>query len=153
MRSSDTYIGLVSIGIGAFIWYLAVNLPVIPAYGDVGPAFFPKITSIGLFIVGGSLIILNALKKNAAPKMEEETVDNDQIRKSNIMKAILFIGLTAIYLISWRYCSFILSTAIYFFFSSMLFGNRKLLYMGPFSIVTSLALYIVFRSGLKVPLP
>jgi len=154
MMGSDTYIGLISIGVGIFIWYLAANLPIVPVYGDVGPAFFPKIISVGFFMVGSSLIILNVLKKNIEPKKEEiADTDNNQIRKPHIAQALLFIGLTIAYLISWEYCSFIWSTAIYLFFSSMLFGNRRLLSMVLFSVVTSLALYIVFRSWLKIPLP
>lgn len=141
---SDIISGIVLIIFSIYIYYLTLNFPT--QKGTLGPASFPRILVI-LIAILSLIMILQSLKRKDA-KIQESIED-----KRGILFVILFIILFIAYSFLMNFLGFFLSSILFLFITSILLDKKNFLVKIIFSVVTSILIFYVFKTILKVSLP
>ena len=142
-RLSDFIVGMVCMLIGV-VWFYQANQMMKVDLG-IGPGDYPKFIAVGLFAMGFLQAAKNLIK---GISLKEIKLD----RKAVIRLAI-FVVVTYLYVRLMAYLGFILLTPFYIFYGCWFFRYKKYVLAAIVSLVTTAALYYVFRVLFYVMLP
>ncbi|SNS70703.1 Tripartite tricarboxylate transporter TctB family protein [Anaerovirgula multivorans] len=134
------------IGVAVFA-YSATIQTVIKA--DVGPAFAPKIVTMGIIILAVVKLGLS-IKKNT-PEYTKKSTKNE-----NTLNGLLTIVALGLYVALFNVLGFIISSALYLFFQMYLLMSaekRNYIIMGIISITVPVCIYFLFVKAFSLMLP
>ncbi len=136
------------IGIIFSVYAFAVTLtfkkfPLVP----VGPEFFPRYLSIGLFICSAVLLVQSILStsKDTAPTLS--------IFDKGMQRLLISLAIVIIYVISWSYLGFLLSTPILLFIIMHMLGMKKISTKIIVSVCASVGIFFLFKLILNIEMP
>lgn len=140
----------IDITIGAFLIFEIVNqfylIPAwIPYHGIALPARVPKLVNILLFILTISLLLKNLF----GTPFHVQVFPN----KTEMVRALWSVGLLTIFCVLIVYLGYLLSTIIILPLMIRFMGEREWKVVIPVTIVTLVALYMLFFVALGVELP
>jgi putative tricarboxylic transport membrane protein len=152
---NDGRLGIISIVTGGGLWCWSNQLPVVPGYGDVGPAFFPKLIAMGFIVVGIVCIIKHQIVKGKKVSILESDPAKEKTRelKRDWLELGFLAGLTIVYIFLFKWIGFIWATIIFMMAESALFGARNYGKMLVLSSITTGLLFVIFKMWLHIPLP
>ena len=141
MTNADLLIGLISVLLGTAFYFLTTGLP--PGYmkGIPGPAFFPRLITTGLIIIGILLIIKGIKDKKR------------YFTNSDKYKYLFYIIIaTAVYVSLWIFelGTFIVNSFIYFSIIIYLLGEKRIKYTLAISAGFSIFTYYFFTKVLHI---
>ncbi|MDR2536231.1 MAG: tripartite tricarboxylate transporter TctB family protein [Treponema sp.] len=114
----------------------------------VGPEFFPRYLSVGLFICSAALFI-QALRRaddgKASPTL--------RLKDAGMRRLLVGIGIIAVYAFLWDIAGFPVITPVAIFALIFLLGHRKYLLMAIFALGTTAVIFSVFKLLLAIDLP
>jgi hypothetical protein len=142
-RFVDTVTGVVLMLIAAY-WFLEANRMAKVDLG-IGPGGYPMFVSSILFLLGFLQILKNVIKGLPKP------VGN--INQKAIMRTVVFVVATIVYVWLMRYLGYLLLTPLYLFFACCWFCYRKKITAAIASIGVTAVVYFIFRIIFLVPLP
>jgi hypothetical protein len=135
-------------------WVLTTRLPSHPGVGP-GPGFLPGLLAGGLFVVGLSFVHQgwkSVRVSRAAAESPLSTGSPDSgpgvTRRSTRVMAIMAAYVPAFYLLG-----FVGSTALLVVLLARTLGERRWVVLAPLAVAVPLFLYLLFGTGLGVPLP
>lgn len=131
--------------ISAFLYFITFNFEVfeMDKY-SLGPAFFPRLICIILFLIALILLIFSIKNKNYS-KIKNK---NPNLKYSVIM-IIFFI----VYVFLIEKLGYLTSTIIFMISIIFLLKSKSLLINIIFSVVFSSVIYLLFSKGFNVSLP
>ena len=131
--------------ISAFIYFITFNFEVfeMDKY-SLGPAFFPRLICIILFLIALILLIFSIKNKNYS-KIKNKNPN----LKYSVMTIIFFI----VYVFLIEKLGYLTSTIIFMISIIFLLKSKSLLINIIFSVVFSSVIYLLFSKGFNVSLP
>ncbi len=142
--------GIVSIVVGGFYLVSALLLPNMTMGDRLGPKLFPLIIAVLAIIAGIALILGDALKKGE----KSAKADFGFKTHKDIWFKILAITVAGIvYGLILDSVGFLLSTALFMFFMTMMTNKKKIGQNVIVALSFSIAAYLIFAVALKLSLP
>jgi len=146
MKKANIIVSLVLVGFAGFYAYLTSQLPARNLPNTLGSDFMPWLLATILFVLSGSLLVINALGKsreNFEPKIALK-----EIISVVVLTAIVYVYVKAIELIG-----FIYVTPIFLVLLMWISGARKWKEIILLSAAAALGIYFFFQKVFKVILP
>ena len=112
----------------------------------IGPEFFPRWLTIGLFLCSAALFI----KSIRAPSSRSPTLS---LFDKGIQRMIIAVAITVAYAFSWIYLGFLVSTPLGLFGFMFLLGFRKYRLMIIYSFSATLVIFFLFSYVLNIRMP
>lgn len=143
---------LVLLGIlGAFAAiYSQLNLPLENPFGaGVGPRLFPQLAGVTMVVMSVYLLSLRLWRRRKG-EMDDELVEM-QVRDG--LRVLAFILLCAGYMLVFEAIGFGVSTAALLFLLFLINGFRRYLVAAVLAVAFTVAIYLLFTTGLGLPLP
>lgn len=143
---NDRYLGLGCIILGIFAYMAASQWKVMVGADPAGPGGIPKILSVGIAAIGIILIAGSFLMKN---KQKEKPL----FTRKELMITVSLLAICLVYILVLPYIGYLLATPL--LIASILFslGSRSAKSILLISAITTLLLFLMFYSVLKVNLP
>jgi len=113
----------------------------------MGPAFFPQLTSIILFVC--SMITLGKTIFLSREASETMVLPPPRV----IMKILLFLALISLILLIITYTGWLMAQLILVFMIEIIFGNKKWKHSLIIAIAAVIFIYSLFELGLGIRLP
>lgn len=110
----------------------------------LSPALFPLIITMSIFILSIALIIKS---------FREERAISSKIKKQNLIRLVLIILISFLYLIVLKRVHFLISSIVYIFLFLIILGERKWWLLAAISIIIPLLIQYIFGDLLDVFLP
>ena len=131
--------------ISAFLYFITFNFEVfeMDKY-SLGPAFFPRLICIILFLIALILLIISIKNKNYS-KIKNKNPN----LKYSVITIIFFI----VYVFLIEKLGYLTSTIIFMISIIFLLKSKSLLINIIFSVVFSSVIYLLFSKGFNVSLP
>lgn len=131
--------------ISAFLYFITFNFEVfeMDKY-SLGPAFFPRLICIILFLIALILLIFSIKNKNCS-KIKNKNPN----LKYSVITIIFFI----IYVFLIEKLGYLTSTIIFMISIIFLLKSKSLLINIIFSVIFSSVIYLLFSKGFNVSLP
>lgn len=131
--------------ISAFLFFITFNFEVfeMDKY-SLGPAFFPRVVCILLFVVALILLIFSIKNKNYS---------KNKYKNLNLKYSIITIIFFIIYTFLIEILGYLTSTIIFMISIIFLLKNKSFLINIIFSVVFSSIIYLLFSKGFNVSLP
>ncbi|OKL37872.1 tripartite tricarboxylate transporter TctB family protein [Domibacillus mangrovi] len=111
-----------------------------------GPDFFPKLI-LSLLAISSLFLIVNAIRRY---KKSTETLDVD---KKVVLSVLAFIVILIGYITLFFMTGFIISTIVFLLIGQWVFNIRKIPLLIATTVVIPVALYFLFSTFFKIPLP
>lgn len=140
MRRNDLIGSVILIIFAVAVYILTTQFPIVPAM-DTGPAFFPKLLSF-LLLVLGIILFVQSVKKGI-PEEQQKSMKKSLVT----MLVVLF------YLLGISYIGFFIATPIFVFVLLLYYGIRKKTILLSIPLGVLLFNYFFFEKILAIPLP
>ena len=140
---------LLGLALGIFSVYSFFHSPV-KAEWIMSPYLFPML--IALFAVGLAYCLFME-GKHQVDQEEASRRGEEKPEPIDLKKVFCIIGLSVAYYFLIPYLTFIPATALFLAALMWFMGERRLKVLLPLTILTPLALYAIFATGLNVRLP
>ena len=143
---------LLSIGFSIFLFIFALKLPPGAQKGIPGPALFPFMISIIIFMLSLGIAV-NAFLRNYKKK-DTDIINKNIIESKFLLPLFLTISLLGIYSVLWiiDIGNFIMNSIIIFVPLGLLFSKKRWYFTTLFIIVLVIIIYLIFSKILRVPL-
>ena len=131
--------------VSAFLFFITFNFEVfeMDKY-SLGPAFFPRLVCILLFVVALILLIFSIKNKNYS---------KNKYKNLNLKYSIITIIFFIIYVFLIEKLGYLVSTIIFMTSIIFLLKSKSFLLNIIFSIIFSVVIYLMFSKGFNVSLP
>ncbi|MFE1167024.1 tripartite tricarboxylate transporter TctB family protein [Nocardiopsis sp. NPDC058789] len=164
---SEVFVGLLVIGVGAFLGAQTMAMHVPDTSTGPGPQLFPGLVS-GLMLVLGALLIVQVAREPAVPPTDAdpdaesagivgELVEGREARRtathSDWRTVGLVLGAVVAFTLLLQPLGWLLSGALLFFGVSTAFGGRRSLFEAAVALVYSAVVQLAFVAGLGLNLP
>ncbi len=144
MKREDIGVGIGLLGLSIWLfWYVGRYRPVEVYF--YGPEFFPRILSVIMVILGLSLI-LNACSGHSLKK-------TDHIDPKGFTRMLISIGICVSYLFIMKLLGFTVATFGFLFILMTFLKQKGILVRILSSLITSIAVWSIFKYFLIIPLP
>lgn len=143
---------LVLLGVlGAFAAiYSQMNLPLENPFGaGVGPRLFPQLAGVTMVLMSVYLLSLRLWRRRKR-ELDDEVVEM-QVRDG--LRVLTFILLCAGYMLVFETIGFGVSTAALLLLLFLVNGFRRYLVAAVLAVASTVGIYLVFTTGLGLPLP
>lgn len=142
--SKDKILGMISIVVAALIAVMTALTvdPIIRIQGDPGARIFPYMSAV-LFAVPGLVLLLR----------KQEGEERIHLKPEQWKRLFILFGVMCAYVVLIWLVGFILATAVMLFVVSSMFAvgkNISLVQRLLYSAATTVAVYVIFRYGLKI---
>ncbi len=152
----DFIVGVTALIISAFFIFLSKDMPLLVAKGYPGPSAFPLILSIISVVCGVVLIVKSIMSLKREGKGLTSALRFGSVaggfNSAEILNAVKFVVLTAVYIALIPYVGFLLTSLIYMLVVQVVYGVTTLRALG-ISFTATFSIYILFISLLKVVVP
>jgi putative tricarboxylic transport membrane protein len=148
MKKADLMAAVMGIGFSSITFIITLgfkkfkNVP-------VGPEFFPRWLSVGLFVCSVALLI-QALKTKPAQDKASPTLS---LRDRGMQRLLVGATLIVVYAVSWNFMGFLLATPLALFALMFLLGLRRYRGMALFSVSAVVVIFCAFRYLLGIDMP
>jgi putative tricarboxylic transport membrane protein len=115
----------------------------------VGPEFFPRWLSVGLFICSLALLV-QAFKTNPADSKPAPTLS---VFDRGMQRLFIGTAIIVLYAVSWNFLGFLLATPLALFGLMFLLGLRRYRAMAVFSLCAVVVIFCAFRYLLGIDMP
>ena len=146
MKKANIVVGLIGICIGAYAIITAAGFPENQSPVDPGAAYFPTLMGALVIALCALLIVRSLMGKGAG--IDEVIPVSAGLKRTGI-GIVMFILYCALF----KPLGFVLDSIALCFFGMMLLQNKKYVQMLLVSVLTSVAIYIVFARLLGAKLP
>ena len=149
MKKANIACGLVGMAFSAYAFIQTLGFrkfPLVP----IGPEFFPRYLSAGLFTCSLILIIQALLSK---PKKNEAKAPTISPFDKGMQRLFVGIAIIIVYAICWEPVGFVIATPPAMIAIMLLLGYRRYVMMVIFSLGTTLVIFGAFRIFLNVNMP
>jgi len=141
----DAIAGAILFVIGVAYGLLTVDLPNRSLPNTPGPAFFPRLITVGLIVLSMALLVQSVVRDGG----DTRRVRPDKFASQSLLALIFFF----VYLILLPYAGFLAASVPFFAVLMWLYGERNLLVLALSSIVIPVGLFYIFRLGFQILLP
>jgi putative tricarboxylic transport membrane protein len=145
MRSRNVSAALVLIVLGLVYGYLTAGLPKRSLPDTPDPSFFPWIITASLLILSVALLVQGL----QAPRSARDAADT----AGGLRAPAVFLALFVVYVAVLPVIGFVIASVPFFAALMWLYGERRWGWIGIVSVALPVILVVVFRSGLRIPLP
>lgn len=158
-KYEDVFTGVFLLVVSVIMFFTSFSFEALTT-SLVGPAFMPQIIAIFMAIfsviiaVSGFKKSKDANQENTLPKQEEEELIITE--KRSYKPVLASLGLMIAYVALMPYIGFLIMTVVYIFLQMLLLSHvthRKIWLFLLVSIITSAAIYYLFRNVFYVMLP
>ncbi|WP_052256821.1 tripartite tricarboxylate transporter TctB family protein [Salinicoccus sp. YB14-2] len=111
-----------------------------------GPAFFPRLIFILLFVFAIMMVLESILKRKL--KVEEQVFS-----KKMLLNALLLILTIFGYILLFNFIGFLISSILFLFASQVIFNVKNKIMLIGVSVVIPFILYFIFSNLFNIPLP
>ncbi|MBM4339075.1 MAG: tripartite tricarboxylate transporter TctB family protein [Deltaproteobacteria bacterium] len=134
--------------------YTVFSFPRFPEWGGIysNPGFVPFLLGLSLFLMSLYLLARSLRRQGYPIRISREGL-RLFIHSPVVIRFFICFGLFILYYLLLGRIPFIINTALYLFFSIMIFGRGKWYIALIISAATSLAVYLIFIRVFLVPLP
>ena len=141
----DKTVGIICLGIGLMTLVGTRGLLVITPGTGFGPAAFPAVVGAGLIVLSIILIVKSRFARD----------DTGRVAKpiKILYKPLVILLLTCLYTGLILLLGFLISTILFVFAMTRLFGEKSIKVNALFSVSLGLLIDLVFVLGLRLPLP
>ena len=115
----------------------------------VGPEFFPRWLSIGLFVCSAALLV-QALKTRPAGGKAAPTLS---LRDRGMRRLLVGAAIIVVYAACWNFLGFLLTSPLALFALMLLLGLRRYWVMVIFSLSATVVIFCAFRYLLGIDMP
>lgn len=152
------------IGMSLFMAVLSITFYVFATFKqnvnptDPGPAFFPRLVSVLLFLLSFGQIVSSVYAlKNGKLAQESEKLSEEPKKKVEGDYAVLYvlvtIGLTILYVIVFPMANYIITTALFIGVLMFAIGVRKWLLLSAVAVIYPIVMFLLFTHVLLIQLP
>ena len=141
----DKTIGIICFGIGLVTLLGTRGLSITTKGTGFGPGAFPLVVGSGLMVLSIFLVIRSCLAKNE--------IDQTQKSLKLLYKPFMILLLTSLYIGLVLFLGFLVSTILFVFVMTRVFGERSIKINALYSVSLGILIEVVFVVGLKLPLP
>lgn len=146
MKKGNIIFGFIGIALSIYIYWKTSYFPS-DNIMKIGPSFFPRILSSGLFIFSSILVIQNIFSEK---RTQEERFN---IKDKGVQRAAISLIITVIYGLVMNYFGFIITTIFYLVSLMFLLKLRSWIRMLIVSTGVSLIIFTIFKTFLNISLP
>jgi len=147
LRNRETLLGVILIVFAGVFLMGVSNFPDTAArYRSIAPSFFPNLLGVALAILGG-LLLLEGIRSKPAIILEIEA------SHGNVLRAAGLLALLVAYIALFRLLGFALMSGLFVLGLQLLLGAKNVVKAAILAVAVTAALYIVFVTLLRVPLP
>jgi putative tricarboxylic transport membrane protein len=147
VKKGNMAIGTFGIALSFFVWiYSAVTFPR-RWDNQIGPAFFPRLLSVGMILLCAALIV-QTIRKVPQGEGFVFTPGNPAFRR-----ILITFAACVVFGVLLKVLGFILCSVLLLFGLMYMMGNRKIPQMIGVSLITSLVVQLVFEKLLGIALP
>jgi len=141
----DAIAGAILFVIGVTYGLLTIDLPNRSLPNTPGPAFFPRLITVGLIVLSMALLVQSIVRNGG----DSRHVRPNRSASQSLLALILFL----VYLTLLPYAGFLAASVPFFAVLMWLYGERNLLVLALASIVIPVGLFYIFRLGFQILLP
>jgi len=141
----DAIAGAILFVIGVTYGLLTVDLPNRSLPNTPGPAFFPRLITVGLIVLSMALFVQSVVRDGG----DTRRVRPDEFASQSLLALIFFF----VYLILLPYAGFLAASVPFFAVLMWLYVERNLLVLALSSIVIPVGQFYIFRLGFQILLP
>ena len=145
MRSRNIVAAIVLIVVGLGYGYLTAGLPKRSLPNTPDPSFFPWLIAVSLLVLAVALLTRGLLERGGVRRADDAA--------GGLRAPAVFLTLFVAYVAVLPLAGFVLASVPFFAALMWLYGERRRVWIGASSVALPLILVIVFRNGLKIPLP
>lgn len=120
-RKIDLTIGVILIALSVFAFTETLKFPPSLHVTDPGPAAWPRIISVTLFLLSCCFIYFNVIK-------QPSDVNKEHVEKGSLFNVIFVLLVTLVYIVLMPILGYFLMTAIYLIMLLLIFKEKKILY-------------------------
>ncbi|MDO6459149.1 tripartite tricarboxylate transporter TctB family protein [Granulosicoccaceae sp. 1_MG-2023] len=141
----------IDIAVGGFLCFLSIAIYLYAeryagaGVNQYGPNFFPQILAVMLFIAS-VVCIVQALRGHALKDLE--TID-----KPGLIRAAVMLLIAIAYILLMQVVGFFIATVVFLYAQMTYLKQKSLLVRVITSVLVAMAVYALFHSFLKIPLP
>lgn len=146
MKRIDRIAGFLGIALSGFIFYITADFPADHVV-KVGPAFFPRLLAVGLALSCVLLIVYSYLKTHA------QVYERFSLKDRGVQRGLVSVAATVVYCLLFELLGFITCTVFYLLFLMVLLKEKNYLQMIMTTVLTTAAVFIVFKVFLNITLP
>ncbi len=143
MPKKDIILGSVSVGFGAWVYYIASTL-------KKKAAFWPKIVAAGIIILGLIILVMGILNLRNKKAGAQKKLSKEQ---ANYLRVLAVVALMVIFYFIFKYVSYILAAFILMVGTSVVLGYRNWKVLLPTACIMSVGLYLAFSQLFNVHFP
>lgn len=149
MRKSDMIVGIILVIFSVLVYFNVSYFPKIQlAAQGMGPAFFPRILSIFLALLGIILIIQSYVTSTKYTKDIENVIDTRLL-----IRIIIALSVIIMYVFLIPHIGFLIATFIFTIIFMGFFNFKYSFKMIIISLVISAIIFYLFKVILHMPLP
>ncbi|GLU48497.1 tripartite tricarboxylate transporter TctB family protein [Nocardiopsis ansamitocini] len=171
---SEIFVGLLTIGIGAFVGVQTLSMRVPDNTSSPGPQFFPTLVTV-LMLVAGIALIVQVVRRPATPDTDgPRSAEELAQEQTGAVGAIIdghheesrphathsdwatigiVLGTLVLFTLALQPVGWLLSGAVLFFGVTYAFGGRRILFDATLALVFSSVIQLAFVAGLGLNLP
>ncbi|HWC01406.1 MAG TPA: tripartite tricarboxylate transporter TctB family protein [Methylomirabilota bacterium] len=142
----DRIVGASAAALGLGTVVLAAGLREGTATGGPGSRFLPILLGVLMMLLGGVIALGRARTPDDSPGTAETT-------GSGLARPLAMVGAMGCYALLFERLGFLVATAPVLAFLLAVYGERRWSVVLALSVFATIATYVVFGLGLKVPLP
>lgn len=132
---------------GAFVMYESSKLTIAIGESDPGSGFWPFFLGLGLMVLSIALVVMSVVQKE---KMTAKTINLSTIAHKRVY---IMMGFGVLYCILINLAGFYLSSLIFIPATMLLLGNKNKKQIFLVTVISVVAVYVVFGLLLKTQLP
>ena len=147
MEKKDTGLGVVSLGFGAWVFFMSTTLK-----GEA--AFWPKLVAIAIMIVGAVILgtgVVGLMRERAASGTAQ--VAKKPHAKPHYIKVAAVVALMIVYLIAFQLIGYTIPTFLLISGTALILGYRNWKILIPTALVVSVGLYLIFSKLFGINFP
>lgn len=146
MKIADFIAAAVGLLLCAAVWLVSSDFPK-DVIMKIGPEFFPRIVAAGMGLACVALVV-NALHVNS-----DEQAPTLSFLDPGIQRALIVLGITAVYIAVLDFLGFIVATIIFMMYMMYLLKLRNMVKMFFVSLGTAVGVNFAFTGLLGIQLP
>jgi putative tricarboxylic transport membrane protein len=151
MGRRDLAIGAALAALSALVFALTFGFPHLTI--ALSPTVFPRFVSGGLFVLSAILMAQGARRRVVGGAAVLEKAALPRPKWAFVLRFVLTVADALLYVAILEPAGYLLATPVFLSRVMLIFGERRWYRIALVSVVASAALYALFRTVFRVPLP
>ncbi len=158
MGVSEIVFAVVFMCLAGMFFLLTFTFP--PQSIALSPTVFPRFVTACLFVLALMLLVQGVRKRRAARAAKREPAEGQggvraarRVDRPFVIRFVILGGAGFLYVQGIGLLGYLAATPLFVAAAMLIFGERKWYRIVPVAVVTTVTLYVVFRTVFRVPLP